>query len=494
MDRLAFLDDPRPLPLAAARARAEELGPLRHHLAELGYTEPGVVAALRLSTLHERRSGWLPIWTRWFLRADDPGHALIRLFHLGLPEPEASLLRGLGQQTLTTLRDLGLLQRSGAQELRATVALTPIGDLLVATDLPVEEQTAAQRHPARVMYLGGDSCGLARLVSNVTAPRALDLCTGSGVQALHAARRGAQVVGVDINPRAVHFARFNAVLNGLDQVCRFEQGDLWAPLGDERFELITANPPFVPSPALDELLFRDGGVGGEEVLARILSGCADHLTRPGTLLVTTNLVHHRGRPYEGKLHGWLADLGSYGALAMEDEGFDPYEYALGHLQAYADDPDWEQRLHAWIGQYQAEGIERVCNGYICVRTASAGPARVLRLPMQGEFHRALPAGWMERSFERLLRPPDAGLPRRFTLVAELDDVRLTGLEAPIEGLSLAFPLARCLADAGPAGTSLDELWLALRGQGHELDAEQEADIQECLGQLHVAGLLAAAGA
>ena len=317
---------------------------------------------------------------------------------------------------------------------------------------------------------------------------------GSGrVQALHAARCGARVVGVDINPRAVHFARFNAVLNGLEQVCRFEQGDLWAPLGDERFELITANPPFVPSPALDELLFRDGGGGGEEVLARILRCCAEHLTRPGTLLVTTNLVHHKGRPYEGKLHDWLAVVGSYGALAMEDGGFDPYEYALGHLQAYADDPDWEQRLHEWIGQYQAEGIERVCNGYICVRAVPAGPTRVLRLPMQGEFHRALPTGRMERCFEPLLRPPDAVLPPRFTLVAELDDVQLAGLEAPIEGLRLAFPLARCLADAGPGGTSLEELWLALRGQGHELDGEQKADIQECLSQLHVAGLLGPAG-
>ncbi|WP_326608730.1 50S ribosomal protein L11 methyltransferase [Streptomyces sp. NBC_01799] len=43
----------------------------------------------------------------------------------------------------------------------------------------------------------------------------LDLCTGSGVLALQAARLGAQVTAVDISRRAVISARSNASLAGL---------------------------------------------------------------------------------------------------------------------------------------------------------------------------------------------------------------------------------------------------------------------------------------
>lgn len=66
----------------------------------------------------------------------------------------------------------------------------------------------------------------------------LDLCCGSGVQGIAAAAlRGgnALVTCVDINPRAIRFARFNALLNGLDE-SRFRAvaGDLYCALESRR--------------------------------------------------------------------------------------------------------------------------------------------------------------------------------------------------------------------------------------------------------------------
>jgi SAM-dependent methyltransferase len=58
--------------------------------------------------------------------------------------------------------------------------------------------------------------------------RLLDIGTGSGVLALHQAHRYASVAGVDIDPRAVCYARANALLAGRDAV--FEVGDFRAGL------------------------------------------------------------------------------------------------------------------------------------------------------------------------------------------------------------------------------------------------------------------------
>lgn len=75
----------------------------------------------------------------------------------------------------------------------------------------------------------------------------LDIGTGSGALALAAARHGAgRVTAVDVSARAVATAWVRARLEGLRiQVMR---GDLLSPVADRRFDLIVANPPYIPSP------------------------------------------------------------------------------------------------------------------------------------------------------------------------------------------------------------------------------------------------------
>ena len=90
-------------------------------------------------------------------------------------------------------------------------------------------------------------------------PRAsvLDLCSGSGALAVAAARRGArEVTAVDISRRAVLAVRLNARANRVR--VRALRGDLFAPVGRLRFDLIVSNPPYVPGeregvPSADEV-------------------------------------------------------------------------------------------------------------------------------------------------------------------------------------------------------------------------------------------------
>jgi release factor glutamine methyltransferase len=116
----------------------------------------------------------------------------------------------------------------------------------------------------------------------------LDLCTGSGVVAIAAARLGHRVTAVDVSRRAVLATRLNARLNGVR--VRGRRGDLFAAVPGERFDAVTANPPYLPGGS-DELPTRgearawEGGRDGRLLLDRILAGAPAALRPGGVVLV-----------------------------------------------------------------------------------------------------------------------------------------------------------------------------------------------------------------
>jgi release factor glutamine methyltransferase len=119
--------------------------------------------------------------------------------------------------------------------------------------------------------------------------RVLELGAGLGLAAVLAARAGARVVATDVVPDAVEAVRANALLNAVDIDVRL--GDCYAPVRGERFDLVCANPPQMPTPPGRErgdpvALADNGGVDGWTMLDRIIAGAPDHL-RPGGRLVFT---------------------------------------------------------------------------------------------------------------------------------------------------------------------------------------------------------------
>ena len=72
----------------------------------------------------------------------------------------------------------------------------------------------------------------------------LDLGTGSGIGAIFAARWASRVVATDINPEAVRCAQINTLAHHLEHKIETRCGDLFEPVGTERFDVILFNPPF----------------------------------------------------------------------------------------------------------------------------------------------------------------------------------------------------------------------------------------------------------
>lgn len=123
-------------------------------------------------------------------------------------------------------------------------------------------------------------------------PALLDLCTGSGCVGLSLASLAphARVTLADLSPEALEIARANQRALGLKVDVR--QGDLFAAVAGERFDVITANPPYIPSGELEGLqrevrfeprIALDGGADGLDFYRRIAGGASGHLAPGGAL-------------------------------------------------------------------------------------------------------------------------------------------------------------------------------------------------------------------
>ena len=136
--------------------------------------------------------------------------------------------------------------------------------------------------------------------------RALDLCTGSGCLGVSLAleRPGARVLATDVSEDALAVARENAA--ALGAVVEFATGDLWAAVhGEQRFDVVVSNPPYVPATELASLprevrrepcIALDGGADGLEVIRRVVAGAPARLVPGGVLCVEMHESHWDALP------------------------------------------------------------------------------------------------------------------------------------------------------------------------------------------------------
>jgi release factor glutamine methyltransferase len=85
------------------------------------------------------------------------------------------------------------------------------------------------------------------LCRGIDSPRIIDIGAGSGAIAVALACQlpQASVTTIDISSEALEIAQENAARNGVAHRVRFLQGDLLAPVREERFDIVASNPPYV---------------------------------------------------------------------------------------------------------------------------------------------------------------------------------------------------------------------------------------------------------
>jgi release factor glutamine methyltransferase len=117
----------------------------------------------------------------------------------------------------------------------------------------------------------------------------LDLGTGCGILAVTAAKKGAKVIAVDLNPYAISCAKENSRQNNVRGRIDFLRGDLFSALSGVQFGLVLFNAPYLPSEEGEEATWIGrswaGGANGREVVDRFISQVPAYLKPDGRVLL-----------------------------------------------------------------------------------------------------------------------------------------------------------------------------------------------------------------
>jgi methylase of polypeptide subunit release factors len=300
------------------------------------------------------------------LIGQDARTTLIKLFFLGGSVEAAEARAALPGLELARLEEIGVLEEV-RRGVRALLRLVPHRDVLVACDRYAESEATI---PGEVPGVTPPSAFLANLTVRMHFVSALDVGTGSGLQALLAARHTDRVVAADVNSRALEFTRFGARLNGLDNV-ECVKGSLLEAVAGHSFGLITATP----APAF----FRDEDALGNELCRDFVRGIPAHLSEGGFAHMLVDWALHPDEEWWAPLEEWVAGSGC-DALLLHYKADDPASYAASlnsHLRARGPEA-FGEALDRWTAAYRELGADRLASGAIVLRRRSRAPNWVRR--------------------------------------------------------------------------------------------------------------------
>lgn len=365
------------------------IGVLRDVLDRAPFTGQAIRDALGTTDEILSRNRDIPVHERR-LRVRGTFGALVRLFVLNLAVTETEAREALTPLSIEVAARLGLVRLADTQ-VTSLVRLVPHDELVIASDLRLEPgETAPHDHVPGVHH---PSVTLAHLTVRRPVVRALDLGTGCGVEALLLARHARKVTGSDVNRRAIEFARFNGHLNRVPDI-DWRVGSWFEPIGDERFETIVCNPPYVISPET-QYVYRDSGMRGDSVSDQVVHEVAAHLAEGGFGTVTVSWATDPKDVDATAARRWVADTGC-DAWILRYRTEDPLTTAKNWNEQDATSPaEYSVTLDRWLAYYESLGIEAIAYGAIVLRRRLAARNWVKVDPM--------PAGRLGPASDHILR-------------------------------------------------------------------------------------------
>jgi methylase of polypeptide subunit release factors len=301
---------------------------------------------------------------------------LARVFVLGLPAEPPELAAALPNLGLEGAVELGLVTPQAAPRLDlrpySFVDGRGIVNWWVASDLG--ELALGHAIPEHhVLGVGGASTTLSGLMITSQVELALDLGTGCGIQAMHAARHARRVIATDISPRALELAALNCALNGIGNV-EFRHGSLFEPVVGERFGHVVSNPPFVITPRADGVPsyeYRDGGMVGDGIVASVVRDLGAVLEPGGVAQLLGNWEYPGGLD---RVEAWVAETG-LDAWVVERERQDVARYAETWIRdgGTLPGPEFDRLMSAWLDDFAERGVTGVGFGYLTLRRPEGAP-------------------------------------------------------------------------------------------------------------------------
>lgn len=209
------------------------------------------------------------------------------------------------REILAGLEQAQIVEREGPLW-RSTVRWSSLEDALFA-------HSAYPTTQADAVFFGPDSYRFAQLIDAhlqqrlEPVRRAVDIGCGAGVGAVVIAQAHpeAEVLAVDINPRALRLSAVNAELAGVDNISVYHSDILGSVDGE--FDLIIANPPYM-NDSQQRAYRHGGGALGEALSLRIVREALPRLRKAGSLVLYTGVAMVDGHdPFFHAIQSLLAD-------------------------------------------------------------------------------------------------------------------------------------------------------------------------------------------
>jgi release factor glutamine methyltransferase len=227
----------------------DELYDLKRCLISLGYSEFQAVFGV---------SQYVPTYWRLFRSNASPRLRPAIDFFLLNESVDATTLNQLIGSSWQSLLDLGI-----ANFVTETDVSIPRHSLLYCLG-HIFFVDSPRKDPD--VYFGDDSLGFLYHLAPARGATVLDLCSGSGIQALQSSLSAREVHAVEINPRGQQILAINAYMNGVANKLKIYGGSLFERIpATEVYDLIQANPPLVPFP--NDLKYPFVGHGGSDGIA-----------------------------------------------------------------------------------------------------------------------------------------------------------------------------------------------------------------------------------
>jgi predicted RNA methylase len=340
---------------------------IRDVLGKANYSEQGLCAALGVENLGRLGERKLPALLRR-TAGGTPLETLARLFVLGQTVELAAMERAVAPMTVAEWSEIGLVDVTGPSVL-GRLHLRCYQGLVFAYDFPRRGRGGLPQD--YVMGVSPSSLVLAGMTVRRANESTLDLGSGCGIQAILAAPHSQRAVGVDCNPRAIGMARFNARLNGIVNV-EFREGDMFAPVQGEQFDLIVSNPPFIISPE-NRHFFLNSGLEDDEICRRIVKQSPQYLNEGGYCILNANWAVLEKEDWRARLAGWFEGTGCDGLVFLQDTR-DLGDYAANLIEVGIDEGgEYLKIFDDWMDYYARRRITGIGQGVMVMQRASGRP-------------------------------------------------------------------------------------------------------------------------